>query len=77
MPESVLKSRWNDRETSEELEIQWQQIIDKLIAQDCPHDENNELQPQCLPFDENAKQRLYGCSMKMPANVIWKPMMLW
>ena len=60
MPESVLKSRWNDRETPEELEIQWQQIIDKLIAQDCPHDENNELQPQCLPFDENAKQRLYG-----------------
>ena len=42
MPESVLKSRWNDRETPEELEIQWQQIIDKLIAQDCPHDENNE-----------------------------------
>ena len=60
MPESVLKSRWNDRETPEELEIQWQQIIDKLIAQDCPHDENNELQPQCLPFDEGAKQRLYG-----------------
>ena len=60
MPESVLKSRWNDRETPEELEIQWQQIIDKLITQDCPHDENNELQPQCLPFDENAKQRLYG-----------------
>ena len=60
MPESVLKSRWNDRETPEELEIQWQQIIDKLIAQDCPHDENNELQPQCLPFDEDAKQRLYG-----------------
>lgn len=60
MPESVLKSRWNDRETPEELEIQWQQIIDKLIAQDCPHDENNELQPQCLPFDEEAKQRLYG-----------------
>ena len=60
MPESVLKSRWNDRETPEELEIQWQQIIDKLIAHDCPHDENNELQPQCLPFDENAKQRLYG-----------------
>ena len=59
MPESVLKSRWNDRETPEELEIQWQQIIDKLIAQDCPHDENNELQPQCLPFDEDAKQRLY------------------
>lgn len=58
MPESVLKSRWNDRETSEELEIQWQQIIDKLIAQDCSHDENNELQPQCLPFDEDAKQRL-------------------
>jgi hypothetical protein len=55
MPESVLKSRWNDRETPEELEIQWQQIIDKLIAQDCPHDENNELQPQCLPFDEGAK----------------------
>lgn len=55
MPESVLKSRWNDRETPEELEIQWQQIIDKLIAQDCPHDENNELQPQCLPFDEDAK----------------------
>lgn len=60
MPESVLKSRWNDRETPEELEIQWQQIIDKLIAQDCPRDENNELQPQCLPFDEDAKQRLYG-----------------
>ena len=56
MPESVLKSRWNDRETPEELEIQWQQIIDKLITQDCPHDENNELQPQCLPFDENARQ---------------------
>ena len=32
MPESVLKSRWNDRETPEELEIQWQQIIEKLIA---------------------------------------------
>ena len=60
MPESVLKSRWNDRETPEELEIQWQQIIDKLIAQDCPRDEKNELQPQCLPFDEDAKQRLYG-----------------
>ena len=60
MPESVLKSRWNDRETPEELEIQWQQIIDKLITQDCPHDENNELQPQRLPFDEDAKQRLYG-----------------
>ena len=55
MPESVLKSRWNDRETPEELEIQWQQIIDKLIAQDCPRDEKNELQPQCLPFDEDAK----------------------
>ena len=42
MPESVLKSRWNDRETPEELEIQWQQIIDKMIAQDCPHDNASE-----------------------------------
>lgn len=77
MPESVLKSRWNDRETPEELEIQWQQIIDKLIAQDCPYDENNELQPQCLPFDEDSSNGFTAGSTKMPANVIWKPTMLW
>ena len=77
MPESVLKSRWNDRETSEELEIQWQQIIDKLIAQDCPHDENNELQLNACHSMKMPSNGFTVGSMKMPANVIWKPMMLW
>ena len=52
MPESVSKKQMERPGDPEELEIQWQQIIDKTDCTDCPHDENNELQPQCLPFDK-------------------------
>ena len=59
MPEAVEKSRWNDRETPEELEHEWQQIIGRLIDQECEFDENNELKAHILPFREEAKRDLY------------------
>ena len=60
MPEAVEKSRWNDRETPEELEQEWQHIIGRLIDQECEFDENNELQARHLPFREEAKSELYA-----------------
>ena len=59
MPEAVEKSRWNDREPPEELEHEWQQIVGRLIDQECEFDENNELQAHILPFREEAKRELY------------------
>ena len=59
MPEAVEKSRWNDRETPEELEQEWLQIIGRLIDQKCEFDENNELKAHILPFREEAKRELY------------------
>ena len=60
MPQSVQKSRWSDRETPEELEQEWQRIINRLIEQECEFNEQGELQSHHLPFREAAKRELYA-----------------
>lgn len=60
MPQSVQKSRWSDRETPEELEQEWQHIINRLIEQECELNEQGELQSHHLPFREAAKRKLYA-----------------
>lgn len=60
MPQSVQKSRWSDRETPEELEQEWQHIINRLIEQECEFNEQVELQSHHLPFREAAKRELYA-----------------
>lgn len=53
------KSRWNDRDMSETVAIEWQNIINKLINWEYSLDENNKIQPNIIKFSEEARIKIY------------------
>ena len=59
MPNLQQKARWNDKELPENIEQEWNAIIEKLIQQECSLNEFGEIEPRILLFTENAKRRLY------------------
>ena len=59
MPNLQQKARWNDKELPENIEQEWNAIIDKLIQQEYALNEFGEIEPQILLFTEDAKRRLY------------------
>lgn len=59
MPNLQQKARWNDKELPENIEQEWNAIIDRLIQSECHLDEHGEIAPQILFFSEDAKRRLY------------------
>ena len=59
MPNLQQKARWNDKELQEDIEQEWNAIIDKLIQSECHLNEHGEIEPQILFFSEDAKIRLY------------------
>lgn len=59
MPNLQQKARWNDKELPENIEKEWNAIIDKLIQQEYAPNEFGEIEPHILLFTENAKKRLY------------------
>ena len=59
MPTLQQKARWNDKELPENIEQEWNAIIDKLIQQEYALNEFGEIEPQILLFTEDAKRRLY------------------
>ena len=59
MPNLQQKARWNDKELPEDIEQEWNTIIDKLIQSECNLNEHGEIEPQILCFSEDAKKRLY------------------
>ena len=59
MPNLQQKARWNDKELPEDIEQEWNAIIEKLIQQQCSLNEFGEIEPHVLPFSDEAKRRLY------------------
>ena len=59
MPNLQQKARWNDKELPENIEQEWNAIIEKLILQECSLNEFGEIEPHVLPFSDEAKRRLY------------------
>ena len=53
------KARWNDKELPENIEQEWNAIIDKLIQQEYALNEFGEIESQIILFTEDAKRRLY------------------
>ena len=59
MPNLQQKARWNDKELPENIEQEWNAIINKLIQQEYVLNEFGEIEPHILLFTEDAKRRLY------------------
>ncbi len=59
MPNLQQKARWSDRELPDNIERDWQTIIQHLIDMECPINEQQEIEPHVLSFTEEAKARLY------------------
>ena len=48
MPNLQQKARWNDKELPENIEQEWNAIIDKLIQQEYALNEFGEIEPHIL-----------------------------
>lgn len=59
MPNLQQKARWNDKELPENIEQEWNAIIDKLVQQEYAFNEFGGIEPHILLFMEDAKRRFY------------------
>ncbi|WP_304295673.1 DUF3987 domain-containing protein [Porphyromonas gulae] len=59
MPNLQQKARWSKTELPEDTEKRWGGIIRRLIDLPCAKDEEGEVSPEIIPFEEDAKARLY------------------
>ena len=59
MPAIQQKARWNEKDISPDLEVQWHTLLNGLINIECSFDENNEIQPSIVTFSEEARRLLY------------------
>ncbi len=59
MPNLQQKARWSKTELPEDTEKRWGGIIRRLIDLPCAKDEEREVTPEIIPFEEEAKARLY------------------
>ena len=60
MPNLQQKARWSKSELPEDTERRWEHLISRLIALPCTQDEEGEIIPTVLPFEAEAKARLYA-----------------
>ena len=66
MPNLQQKARWNDKELPENIEQEWNAIIDKLIQQEYALNEFGEIEPHILLFTEDAKET----ALRMAASLL-------
>lgn len=59
MPPIQQKARWNDKDISGNLELEWHTLMNRLINMEYSLDENNEIQPLIVTFNEEARKQLY------------------
>lgn len=59
IPNLQQKARWCKTELPEDTEKRWGGIIRRLIDLPCAKDEEGEVTPEIIPFEEEAKARLY------------------
>ena len=59
MPNLQQKARWSRTELPDDTEKRWGGIIRRLINLPCAKDEEGEVTPEIIPFEEDAKARLY------------------
>ena len=59
MPNLQTKARWSKCELRADTEERWGSIIKTLIEMPYSKDKDGELQPEIIPFAEDAKARLY------------------
>ena len=60
MPNLQQKPRWNDKELPADIEQEWHAIIDKFIQLECNYNEQGEVEPYILHFDEDTVFQNYA-----------------
>lgn len=78
MTKTSIKPRWNEEEVREELDRDWERILNRLLSVPCNLNENQEPQPIIIRFDNEAKKTLYAwqhrnaelCDNEMSDNII-------
>lgn len=78
MTKTTAKPRWNEEEVREDLDRDWEHILNRLLSVPCNLNENQEPQPIIIRFDYEAKKSLYEwqhrnaelCDYEMSDNVI-------
>jgi hypothetical protein len=59
IPPTQRKARWNAKDISGNLELEWHTLMNKLIDMEYSLNENSELQPTIVTFSEEARRQLY------------------
>lgn len=59
-PKIDTKPRWSEDDVREDIEKDWELLLNRLLVIDCALDENGEPMPTVLRFAPDAKRRLYS-----------------
>lgn len=61
MTKTTNKPRWSEDEVREDLDRDWEHILNRFLSVPCNLNENHEPQPVIIRFDNEAKKSLYAC----------------
>lgn len=78
MTKSNGKPRWNENEVRDDLDREWERILNRLLSVECVINEDKEPIPTVMRFTPDAKRRLYEwqhenaslCDKEMSDNVV-------
>ena len=78
MTKSNGKPRWNEDEVRDDLDREWERILNRLLSVECVVNEEKEPMPTVMRFTADAKRRLYEwqhenaalCDNEMSDNVV-------
>ena len=78
MTKSNGKPRWNEDEVRDDLDREWERILNRLLSVECVVNEDKEPIPSVMRFTPDAKRRLYEwqhenaalCDKEMSDNVV-------
>lgn len=78
MAKSNGKPRWNEDEVRDDLDREWERILNRLLSVECVVNEDKEPIPTVMRFTQDAKRRLYEwqhenaalCDKEMSDNVV-------
>lgn len=78
MTKSNVKPRWNEDEVRDDLDREWERILNRLLSVECVVNEDKEPIPIVMRFTPDAKRRLYEwqhenaalCDKEMSDNVV-------
>lgn len=78
MTKSNVKPRWNEDEVRDDLDREWERILNRLLSVECVVNEDKEPIPTVMRFTPDAKRRLYDwqhenaalCDKEMSDNVV-------